>query len=163
MDKDKKLIVPELRTSESPRIVLLKQFPKMPLNISGGWGYSAKDVVVIEDKKKIFGYPTEDAFIQLRTIKEVINILSDELHLDILGIKRKMQFLLTGEKGQHYDKISFEVSVMVSEKNKALIEKFKSNNEFQSDPKGYEAFKKEFDLNTIKYEKECWFVITNFF
>ena len=79
-----------------------------PLPISGGWGYSADDAVIIETDDTGIAIPLEYDFLEHRTMIELA--LNYEPRCDIIAYRPLKQSVhIISDK--HYDRIEGEVTV----------------------------------------------------
>ena len=82
--------------------------------VSGGWGYSQEDAVVVELDDEGDGVHLEYQFLEARCYLEAMKFNSKGVKLDILDIDRKMQKLVFGEGGKSYDRLTMEVTATLN-------------------------------------------------
>lgn len=64
--------IQKLETVKSPKQILSEDFPEHDWPISGGWGYSMDDAVVIAADNEFSGVHMEYKFLEYRSYEEVI-------------------------------------------------------------------------------------------
>jgi hypothetical protein len=93
---------------------ILEVLTKSRWPVSGGWGYSREDAVVIELDDERDGVHLEYQFLEARCYLEVMKCASKGVKLEVLDIDRKMQNLVFGEGGKSYDKLTMEVTATLN-------------------------------------------------
>ena len=99
----------KLLTKETPRQILEADFPRHEWPISGGWGYTKKDAVVLEVDNEGDGVDLEYKFLQYRTFEECIIFRPRGRQLAGLRFETLRQSLVAGENGKHYDCVTQRV------------------------------------------------------
>ena len=89
---------------------ILEALTKRRWPVSGGWGYSREDAVVIELDDERDGVHLEYQFLEARCYLEAMKCASKGMKLEVHDIDRKMQNLVFGEGGKSYDKLTMEVT-----------------------------------------------------
>ena len=97
--------LPHLSTDVPTRFMMLLPLGDLP--ISGGWGYSREDAVVIETDDPMEGVSLEYKFIEQRTRFEVCE-LEDEYYLE--HYERERQALVFHDEVP-YDIITYKVTI----------------------------------------------------
>ena len=64
--------IEKLITKESPKQILSEDFPKHDWPISGGWGYTQENAVVVEADNEFDGVGLEYKFLEYRSYEEAI-------------------------------------------------------------------------------------------
>ena len=82
-----------LHTRETPVQILSEDYPKHEWPISGGWGYTQEDAVVIETEDGSKGVPLEYKFLEYRTYEEMIIFQPKNARYAGFRFERGMQFL----------------------------------------------------------------------
>lgn len=103
------LDIEQLDVRETP-LEILTVLSKSQWPVSGGWGYSQEDAVVVELDDEGDGVHLEYQFLEARCYLEAMKFNSKGVKLDVLQIERKMQKLVFGEGGKSYDKLTMEVT-----------------------------------------------------
>ena len=103
------LNIEQLDVQETP-LEILEALSKSRWPVSGGWGYSREDAVVIELDDERDGVHLEYQFLEARCYLEAMKCASKGVKLEVLQIDRKMQRLVFGEGGKSYDKLTMEVT-----------------------------------------------------
>jgi hypothetical protein len=156
--------VSRIKTKVSPREGLGKNLP-----ITGGWGYSKEDAVVInkndsivEDEIEFDGVAIEYVFVEKRVYLELIvskkrghqfsgiewKLLEQRLHMDEYGI---------------FDVLTFDVTAIPDADWEVLKAEWESYNGFEDSPIEREAHIKRSNAKTVHYQAEYWFEISSFF
>lgn len=155
--------VKKLNTSMSPRNILTEDFPKHQWPISGGWGYTMDDAVILELDNEYDGVAFEYKFVEYRSYEEAIIFRSREDRLAGFRFKGNRQALVHGKDGKVYDKLEITVSAFLEEDLKYLQNDWQEHNGFKDDEDGKQRHLKMFDSKVIKYTVTCWFDITKIF
>lgn len=152
----------------SPRLYL-KNSINLDLPISGGWGYSLEDCVVIDKNDPIVnqslpfdGTQIEYTFVEKRIYAELVAFRDHDD--DFVNIKKKlsMQFLKDID-GKKFDVLNFTVSAHTRRDFLFLASDWKQNNGFEDDDKGFEEHRKQYALRLCSYSTQYWFDITSFY
>ena len=101
--------IEQLDIQKTP-LEILTVWSKRQWPVSGGWGYSCEDAVVIELDDERDGVHLEYQFLEARCYLEAMKCASKGVKLDVVKIERKMQKLVFGEGGKSYDKLTMEVT-----------------------------------------------------
>ena len=102
-------VIEQLDVQETP-LEILEVLTKRQWPVSGGWGYSREDAVVIELDDEREGVHLEYQFLEARCYLEAMKCASKGVKLEVLQIDRKMQKLVFGEGGKSYDRLTMEVT-----------------------------------------------------
>lgn len=152
----------------SPRLYLRNSIG-LNLPISGGWGYSLEDCVIINkddpsvDQKIPFdGVAIEYIFVEKRIYAELIVFrpLGDKFAQ--IEWKRTGQSLRVVD-GRKIDVLEFRVRALVNRDWEFLRGDLEANNGYVEDHQGMERHLMERALRTCFYDTEYWFDITSFF
>lgn len=139
------------------------------LPISGGWGYSHGDAVIIDKNDPIIskdlpfnGVQIEYSFFELRTYCELIVFRDKENSYS--GIENNLIVQNLREvDGKSFDVLFFEVSALLNSDWLELKKEWEDNHAFKnSKMKLNEHFEKR-NNKMIHYKTECWFDITSFY
>ena len=103
------LDIEQLDVQETP-LEILEVLTKRQWPVSGGWGYSCEDAVVIELDDERDGVHLEYQFLEARCYLEAMKCASKGVKLEVVQIERKMQKLVFGEGGKSFDKLTMEVT-----------------------------------------------------
>ena len=103
------LNIEQLDVQETP-LEILEVLTKRRWPVSGGWGYSREDAVVIELDDERDGVHLEYQFLEARCYLEAMKCASKGVKLEVLQIDRKMQKLVFGEGGKSYVRLTMEVT-----------------------------------------------------
>ena len=103
------LNIEQLDVQDTP-LEILEVLTKRRWPVSGGWGYSREDAVVIELDDEREGVHLEYQFLEARCYLEAMKSASKGVKLEVLDIDRKIQKLVFGEGGKSYDKLTMEVT-----------------------------------------------------
>lgn len=150
-------------TQESPKQILSEDFPRHQWPISGGWGYTEEDAVVIEAQNESEGIGLEYKFLEYRSYEEGIIFRPKGQQLAGFRFSRVSQSLCSGKNGRHYDKVVVKVSAYKEEDFDQLRNEWISNKGFADDEQGLLAHIEKADSLMITYEVVGWFDITSFF
>ena len=159
---------PRISSEKNPKKVIRSIF-QSDLPISGGWGYSKENAVIINKEDPIVsknipfdGVSIEYNFVELR--------IHAELQIFRAGSERctgiEWNFLkqsLKNHEGRYYDVLFFEVTA-ISFAELKILEKERKNKDGSQLSKAELKFcidKK--DSKTIRYTTEYWFDISSFY
>jgi len=158
-----------VRTEETPREILELCSPtKETLPISGGWGHTMEECVIINkndssvDQKTFNGLEIENAFVEQRIYAELISGRPLEERFRDIKWKQKEQSLLT-ENGKAFDNLHYSISCLKVKDWNYLNKIFLEHNEFNDNPKGLEKYLKDREDLTYCFDTYYWFDITSFF
>ena len=162
---------PSIRSVETPREIIAADFKSIPkeLPISGGWGYSKEDAVVIDKYDPVVpkgmpfdGVGIEYIFVEKRIYEELIIFQPEGSRYS--GIKwnlLKQQTINDGNK--QYDVLSFEVTAIPDADWEELRSEWEENDGFQTSQSTSEAHMEKRNSKTEDYITEYWFDITSFY
>lgn len=154
--------IKKLQTRESARQILSEDFPRHEWPISGGWGYTQEDAVVLEVDNEGDGVALEYKFLQYRSFEE--GIIFRPKGYGLAGFRFKMGIQALYEKdGKSYDKITMTVSAYTEEDFEFLKNDIEGNNGYINDPDGFKRHQELAQSKRISYEVTGWFDITRFF
>ena len=157
-------------TKETPRKILERHNPSMgSIPISGGWGYSQEDCVIINkndpsvnQSMPFFGVALEYLFVEKRIYEELI--IFREPGYKFNGIKwEKLEQNLISKDDRTYDHLRFLVSGHIDKDWEYLQKIFEDNNKFENDDEGFQNHLKENEELLYCYETDFWFDITSFY
>ncbi len=155
---------------ETPREILEHDFKSIgSIPISGGWGYTKDDAVIIDkdDPSVQKGIPfdgvgIEKIFVEKRTYEELIIFKPEGLKFN--GIKWDMlNQSLINDKDRHFDLLEYRICGHLDEDWKYLKEEYEKNNYFEGNREGMLRHEEEHSKRLLCYETEFWFDITSFF
>lgn len=152
-----------LITKESPKQILSEDFPGQEWPISGGWGYTPEDAVVIELDDDWEGVEFEYKFLKYRTYEEAVIFRPKEQRLAGFQFESKMQSLHNGQNGRHYDEIIMSVTAYLSSDYEYLKNDWESHNAYEGDEVGKANHLQLAETKKIRYEIVGHFDITQFF
>ena len=152
----------------SPRIYIQNQLDKLVLPISGGWGYSVDDCVVIDkddasvDPSVPFkGVPIEYQFIEKRIYAELIVFKSEAERSS--GIQWELlSQMCEAIDGKTYDILDFKVTAYKDDDWNYLKKDWVDNDGFKDNPSGLKNHTEERDKRMYFYNAQFWFDITSF-
>ena len=158
-----------IRTKETPREILELCSPtKESLPISGGWGHTMEECVIINkndpsvNQQTFNGLEIEYAFVEQRIYAELISGRPLEERFRDIRWDQKEQNLLTKD-GRTYDHLYYSISCLNVKDWHYLNKSFLANNEFKDNQDGHRKHLKEKEDLTIFFETNYWFEITSFF
>lgn len=157
------LYVKRLLTREAPQEILKEDFPSRQWPISGGWGYSKEDAVVIELDNERDGVAMEYTFLEYRSYEEGIIFLPHEERLEGFRFERGLQALHQDDDGRMYDRVTMTVFAFTEQDWEWLKNDWKQHDCYMDDKEGrrrHEALRKE---KMMRYEIVGWFDISRFF
>lgn len=130
-------------------------FPEIPWDISGGFGRTQQEAVVLG--KSIFNFVSfEYHFLEYRTYVEYIVLQEPQDKLAGFRFQRAGQELYHDDKGRHYDKITMSVSATPQ------VEFEKLGVDMMNLPTLYELQDSN-KVSVVNFDVVCWFDITNHF
>ena len=167
--------IPQITTQESPRKVISALFKSLDteLPISGGWGYSKQDAVVIDKNDPVVpkdqhfdGLGIERIFVEKRIYTELI--ISRPPNLQYAGIEWKLiKQALRSDNDRKFDFMTYNVTAFARpdwEELKKEWEGILENAESSEDLKSkFEEHSKKRESKMQSYTAEYWFDITSFF
>ena len=166
-----KIEKPIIRSRETPRQIIFEDYKSLDdeLPITGGWGYTQADAVIIDknDPVVIEGLPfdgvgIEYIFVEKRIYEELI--IFKLLGEPYAGIRwHLIEQNLESPNGKHYDILSYEVTAFSESDFNELKDEFESNNFFKDSPNGLQAHNEKRARKMISFTTEYWFDITSFF
>ena len=152
----------------SPRLYLKNSFD-LDLPISGGWGYSIEDCVIIDktdpkvDQSLPFdGTKVEQTFIEKRIYAELIVFRQRGDALSGINWKQTSQ-LMKEIDDRKFDVINLRVSAFTDRDWEFLKADWESNNSYADNEEGKERHLRERQLRTCFYDTQYWFDITSFY
>ena len=151
----------------SPRLYL-KNSINLDLPISGGWGYSEEDCVVIDmndptvDQDKTFdGTKVESVFVEKRIYAELIVFRSpDNRFSGIEWTKTRQRVEEINEK--KFDVLDYSVTAFSDEDWDFLKREWEENGAFLDDEKGRARHLENRNKLMCFYKTQYWFDITSF-
>ena len=155
--------VRKLVTKESPRQILSEDFPKHEWPISGGWGYTQQNAVVIDFDNEYDGVRLEYKFLEYRSYEEAIIFRPKGQQLAGFRFDRELQSLVNGQDGKSYDHITMKVTAFSEEDFSYLKNDWESHNAYMDDEEGKMKHLRLADSKKIQYEVSGWFDITKFY
>ncbi len=154
--------IQKLQTRESARQILSEDFPRHEWPISGGWGYTQDDAVVLEVDNEGDGVALEYKFLQYRSFEEGIVFRPKGYRLAGFRFAMRNQALCKKD-GKSYDRIIMTVSAYTEEDFEFLKNDFEGNDGYINDPDGFKRHQELAQSKRISYEVTGWFDITRFF
>lgn len=155
--------IKKLLTRETPKQILSEDFPKHQWPISGGWGYSQEDAVVIELENSWDGVSFEYKYLEYRTYEEAIIFRPKGQQLAGFRFEKDMQSLMNGSNGKSYDRVTVKVSAYTEEDFAYLKNDWESHNGYKDDEAGKAIHLQIAESKSIKYEVTGWFDISKFY
>ena len=158
-----------LKTKEKPREILELCNPNTPsLPISGGWGHTLEQCVIInKDDPSVHpdtfnGLEIEYAFVEQRMYAELISGRPMEERFRDIKWTQKEQSLFNNNE-RMYDHLHYSVNCINVKDWSYLNKNFLDNNEFKNNSKGLEKYLKDREDLTYCFDTHYWFDITSFF
>lgn len=151
-----------LYTRETPKQILSEDFPDHEWPVSGGWGYTQKDAVVIELDDSVEGVSFEYKFLEYRCYEEGIIYRPRGEKLAGFSFRRDSQSLVC-EGDRKYDRINMIVSAYKQEHFVLLKDDWDEHNGYEGDPEGrarHLAMARKWEINCTV---SAWFDVTRFF
>lgn len=169
MPKAISLINGRLPGNLNPRTLIFKIQDGLDLPISGGWGYSKEDAVVINKRdpsvnprRSFKCVSVERQFVLLRLQLELITALPhSETYADIKWKLIRQSVQVDGQKT--YDHLQCEAFALRYVDWLALKAEWEGPNGFGSEGFDEEAHFKTRKSLTVRFERKYWFEITSFF
>ena len=162
---------PIIRSAETPREIIAADFKSLreELPISGGWGYTKEDAVVIDRNDPVVskgmpfdGVEIEYIFVEKRIYEELIIFRpKDDKYSGIEWNLLKQK--CTSDNGKKYDVLSFEVKAIPDLDWEELKSEWEENNGFQSSQSELNAHIEKRSSKMIRYVTDYWFDITSFY
>ena len=171
---------PRIRSEESPREIITADFKSLKgeFPISGGWGYSKEDAVIIDKSDKSDpvvpkGMPfdgvgiegiegIEYIFVEKRIYEELIIFRSDNNKFSgIEWNEIKQEFRSDGER--KFDVLFFDVTAIPDTDWEQLKSEWESNNGFQGSQSALDVHIEKRNSKVVHYKTEYWFDITSFY
>ncbi|MCF8067444.1 MAG: hypothetical protein K9L30_02550 [Desulfobacterales bacterium] len=162
---------PRIRSEETPREIITMDFKllKGELPISGGWGYSKEDAVIIDKNDPVVptgmpfdGVGIEYIFVEKRIYEELIIFRSGSNQFSGIKWNRIKQELIS-DGDRKFDVLFFDVTAIPDTDWEQLKSEWKSNNGFQESQSALDAHIEKRNSKTVHYQTEYWFDITSFF
>jgi len=162
---------PRIRSAETPREIIAADFSSLrsELPISGGWGYSKEDAVVIDKNDSAVpkglpfdGVGIEYVFVEKRIYEELIIFRTEDSRFSEIDWKLIKQRLVS-DGDRKFDVLTFEVTAIPDADWQLLESEWERNNGFQSSQSALEAHIEKRNSKTQHYTTEYWFDITSFF
>jgi len=150
-----------LHTAETPKQILSEDFPKHNWPISGGWGYTTTDAVVIELDNTEEGVALEYKFLEYRTYEELIIFQPKEERMAGIKLKTELQ-AVSNLNGHTYDHVVMTVSCYKDSDFEFLKADFESHNWYVDDPDGLQKHNELAESKKLHYKVEAWFNIDQF-
>ena len=166
-----KIDKPIIRSQETPRQIIFEDYKSLDgeLPITGGWGYTKDDAVIIDKNDPVVpeglpfdGVSIEYVFVEKRIYEELI--IFRLLGEPYAGISwDQIEQSLESHDGRHYDVLIYEVTAFSESDWNELKDEWENNNYFKDSPEGFQAHEEKRVSKIIKYTTEYWFDITSFF
>lgn len=155
--------VEKLMARETPHQILSEDFPKHNWPISGGWGYTQEDAVVIEVDNSWDGVNLEYKYLEYRSYEEAIIFRPKGSQLAGFRFERGNQALIHGNDGKSYDMVTMTVLAFTEGDFNLLKNDFETHHGYQDDAEGLKRHMELAESKRIRYEVVGWFDITRFF
>lgn len=152
-----------LKAKESPKQILSEDFSKHQWPISGGWGYSQQDAVVIELGNSIEGVNFEYKFLEYRTYEEAIIFRPKGQRLAGIHLETIGQSLVCGQDGKKYDNVEMKVSAFLESDFEYLKNDWEQHDGYAADEEGKLRHLQLAESKRIEYKITGWFDISRFF
>lgn len=156
----------KLYTRETPVQILTEDFSSHEWPISGGWGYTQDEAVVIETENGSLGVSLEYKFLEYRTYEEMIVFRPEEDRFAGFRFERKMQFLVSSGEGSNerqFDQVIMKVTCFKEKDLEMIREDLKAHNGYVGDEEGRKAHMQLRESKKITYDITGWFDITKFY
>ena len=153
----------KLLTKETPRQILKAHFPRHEWPISGGWGYTKEDAVVLEVDNEGIGVDLEYQFLQYRTYEETIVFRPRGRKLAGLRFETLRQSLVAGENGKHYDCVTQRVYAFMERDFELLKRDWETHEAYIDDKEGRMRHIALAASKGISFEITGWFDISHFY
>lgn len=155
--------IEKLLTRETPKQILSEDFPKHQWPISGGWGYSLEDAVVVELDNSWDGVAFEYKFLEYRTYEEAIIFRPKGTQLAGFRFDMDTQSFVDGPDGKCYDRVTFNVTAFTEDDYAHLKNDWESHNGYEDDEEGKAKHLLLAESKRIKYKVTGWFDISKFY
>jgi len=166
-----KIAPPRIKSAETPREKIATDFKstQSELPISGGWGYSKEDAVVIDKNESTVsgdmpfdGVGIEYVFVEKRIYEELIVFRPKEDRY--FGIEWNLLLQKSvRDDNKSYDVLSFEVTAFPNSVWQKVQVDLENHYKPQVSDIEIKTILKEYGENQIKYTTEYWFDITSFY
>jgi hypothetical protein len=165
-----KIDKPIIRSQEAPRQIIFEDYKlNGELPITGGWGYTKDDAVIIDKNDPVVpeglpfdGVGIEYIFVEKRIYEELI--IFRVLGEPYAGIDwEQIEQRLESHDGRHYDVLCYEVMAISESDWNKLQDEWESNNYFKDSSEGFQAHLEKRESKMIGYKTEYWFDVTSFF
>lgn len=161
--------IDDIRTIESPREVIHHIYTYIDeLPISGGWGHTKEEAVVINmndpivDRRVPFnGIDIEYIFAKHRTYMELITIRDENNRFSGIEFETIKQEMQHGENGKKYDRLVQKISALQNQDYDELKKTWESNLDNVNFDR--EAHWERDKKLRIHIEREFWFEISSFY
>jgi len=162
---------PRIRSAETPREIITADFKSLryEMPITGGWGYTKEDAVVIDKNDPVVpkdipfhGIGIEYVFVEKRIYEELIIFQSEDNKCSGIEwnlVKQRLEVF----EDRKYDVLLFEVTAIPDFDWETLQNEWESNDGFQGSESELKAHNDKRNDKTIRYTTEYWFDITSFF
>ena len=152
-----------------PRKVICDTFDSLDLPISGGWGYSMSDAVVIDrDDKSVnpnlpfHGVGVERQFVLHRLYLELITARSTETSYAGISWKLTRQYLHQ-DSGKTYDRLDCKATALPYLDWLELKNEWEGPNGYGSDGFDEQKHLQHRETKTVNFPFEVWFDISSFY
>lgn len=146
-----------LVTEEPPREVLAAKYPTDEWPISGGWGYTKDDAVVVDIDNESDGVEFEHRFLECRTRVEAANM---GLHLAQYEFSLLRQSLVGGDDDQYFDKMVMRVTAHRFEDYHLIMDELIT---LPDNEEGRQRERELLESIQIQFDVVGWFDISKFF
>jgi len=156
----------KLYTKEAPVQILTEDYPSHEWPISGGWGYTQDEAVVIETDNGQLGVSLEYRFLEYRTYEEMIVFRPKEDRYAGFRFEREMQFLVSSGEApneRQFDNVIMKVTCFKEADWNMLREDWKAHNGYAGDEEGRKAHMQLHESKKITFNITGWFDITKFY
>ena len=160
-----------IHSNEAPRQIIFEDYKSLDgeLPITGGWGYTKDDAVIIDKNGPVvpkgvpfYGVGIEYIFVEKRIYEELI--IFRLLGEPYAGIRWELiEQRLESHDGRDYDVLNYEVTAFSEPDWNELKDEWESNNYFNDSLEGFQAHQEKRESKMISYKTEYWFDITSFF
>ena len=155
--------IKKLLTRETPKQILSEDFPKRQWPISGGWGYSQENAVVVEVENSWDGVSFEYKYLEYRTYEDAIIFRPKGQQLAGFRFEKEKQSLVHGSDGKSYDRVTVKVSAYTEEDFAYFKNDWDSHNGYENDEAGKARHLQIAESKVIKYDVTRWFDISKFY
>jgi len=144
----------------------IRQIGSLP--ISGGWGYTKEDAVIIDRDSPILKQQDSvdiqrivSLFIEYRTYQELTE--HPEPGKKYNEIKCEFSdYSIIGSGDQKYWRLDYQISSIRDGDYIYLANDWDSNNGFTNDPEGLKKHDEEYNDRLVKYDTTFWFDVSDF-